>query len=75
MCFAIPISRATPILNELMNRETLTEEEKGFLGVSTRTVTEDISSLYGWPTGAYIVSVQPGSPAEKDDHDRADVPL
>ena len=65
MCFAIPISRATPILNELMNRETLTEEEKGFLGVSTRTVTEDISSLYGWPTGAYIVSVQPGSPAEK----------
>ncbi len=64
MCFAIPISRATPILNELMNRETLTDEEKGFLGVSTRTVTDDIASLYGWPTGAYIVSVQPNSPAE-----------
>ena len=64
MCFAIPISRATPILNELMNRETLTEEEKGFLGVSTRTVTDDIASLYGWPTGAYIISVQEGSPAE-----------
>lgn len=64
MCFAIPISRATPILNELMNRETLTEEEKGFLGISTRTVTDDIASFYGWPTGAYIVSVQEGSPAE-----------
>ena len=64
MCFAIPISRATPILNELMNRETLTDEEKGFLGVSTRTVTDDIASLYGWPEGAYIVSVQPNSPAE-----------
>ena len=64
MCFAIPISRATPILNELMNRETLTDEEKGFLGVSTRTVTDDIASFYGWPTGAYIVSVQEGSPAE-----------
>ncbi len=64
MCFAIPISRATPILNELMNRETLTDDEKGFLGVSTRTVTDDIASLYGWPTGAYIVSVQPNSPAE-----------
>ena len=64
MCFAIPISRATPILSELMNRETLTEDEKGFLGVSTRTVTEDIASFYGWPTGAYIVSVQEGSPAE-----------
>lgn len=64
MCFAIPISRAIPILNELMNRETLTEEEQGFLGVSTRTVTDDIASFYGWPTGAYIVSVVEGSPAE-----------
>lgn len=64
MCFAIPISRATPILNELMNRETLNEEEKGFLGVNTRTVTDEIASFYGWPTGAYIVSVQEGSPAE-----------
>ena len=64
MCFAIPISRAIPILNELMNRETLADNEKGFLGVSTRTVTDDIASFYGWPTGAYIVSVQEGSPAE-----------
>ena len=64
MCFAIPISRAIPILNELMNRETLAEEDRGFLGVSTRTVTDDIASFYGWPTGAYIVSVVEGSPAE-----------
>ena len=64
MCFAIPISRAIPILNELMNRETLTDEEKGFLGVSTKTVTDDVASFYGWPKGAYIVSVQEGSPAE-----------
>ncbi len=64
MCFAIPISRAIPILNELMNRETLAEEEKGYLGVTTRTVTDDVASFYGWPTGAYIVSVLEGSPAE-----------
>ena len=64
MCFAIPISRAIPILNELMTRETLTEDEKGALGISTRTVDEDIASLYGWPIGAYIVSVLEGSPAE-----------
>lgn len=65
MCFAIPISRAIPILNELMARETLAEEEKGALGISTRTVDEDIASLYGWPIGAYIVSVLEGSPAEE----------
>jgi len=64
MCFAIPISRAIPILNELMNRETLAEEDKGFLGVSTRTVTNDIATLYGWPIGAYIVSILENSPAE-----------
>lgn len=65
MCFAIPISRAIPILNELMNRETLAEEDKGFLGVSTRSVTDEIASFYSWPIGAYIVSVLEGSPAEE----------
>ncbi len=65
MCFAIPISRAIPILNELMNRETLAEEDKGFLGVSTRSVTDEIASFYGWPIGAYIVSVLEESPAAK----------
>ena len=65
MCFAIPISRAIPILNELMNRETLAEEERGFLGVSSRSVTDDIASFYGWPIGAYIVTVLENSPAEQ----------
>ena len=65
MCFAIPISRAIPILNELMARETLVEEEKGFLGITTRSVTDEIASFYGWPIGAYIVSVLEDSPAEK----------
>lgn len=65
MCFAIPISRAIPILNELMTREILAEEDKGFLGVSSRSVTDTLASFYGWPTGAYIVEVLEGSPAEK----------
>ncbi len=64
MCFAIPISRAIPILNELMTREILTEEEKGFLGVSSRSVSADIHTYYGWPLGAYIYSIVEGSPAE-----------
>lgn len=65
MCFAIPISRAIPILNELMTREVLAEEDKGVLGVRTRSVTEDIFNFYGWPTGAYIVEIIEGSPAEQ----------
>ncbi len=64
MCFAIPISRAIPILNELMTRETLAEEDKGFLGVSSRSVTDTLADFYGWPVGAYIVEILEGSPAE-----------
>ena len=64
MCFAIPISRAIPILNDLMSRETLAEEDKGFLGISSRSVTDTMADFYGWPMGAYIVEVLAGSPAE-----------
>ena len=64
MCFAIPISRAIPILNELMNRETLSEDEQGYLGVDPKTVTDEIASFYGWPTGAYVANVLQGSAAE-----------
>lgn len=64
MCFAIPISRAIPILNELMTREILAEEDKGFLGVTIKDVTSDISAFYGWPIGAYIYSILENSPAE-----------
>ncbi|MGN0505566.1 MAG: S1C family serine protease [Lachnospiraceae bacterium] len=64
MCFAIPISRAIPILNELMNRETLTEEEQGYLGIEPKTVTDEIASFYGWPTGVYVSRVLENSAAE-----------
>ena len=65
MCFAIPISRAIPILNELMTREILTEEERGFLGVTVKDITEDVAAFYGWPIGAYIYSISENSPAAK----------
>ena len=65
MCFAIPISRAIPILSELMTREILAEEEKGFLGIGAKDITQDIASFYGWPMGAYITKVYEGSPAEQ----------
>lgn len=57
MGFAIPISRALPIINELMSREILKEEEKGYLGVVPNDVTEDISSMYNWPIGVYVTEM------------------
>lgn len=65
MGFAIPITRATPIINELMNREKIKEGEEGFLGISGGTVSSDMVSGYGWPEGVYIDSVLEGGPAEE----------
>lgn len=65
MGFAIPISRAVDILNELATRETLKDSEKGYLGIQMNTVTSDFANAYGWPTGVYVNSVVENSPAEK----------
>ncbi len=65
MGFAIPISRALPIINELMEREILADNEKGFLGVSIEDVTEDIANTYNWPVGVYVKSVVAGGSAEE----------
>lgn len=64
ICFAIPISKATPILKDLMTREILSDEEKGYLGVSLKDLDSSIFSLYNWPEGVYVAEVLPGSPAE-----------
>ncbi len=65
MGFAIPISRAVDILNELASREVLKDNEKGYLGVKMQTVTSDFATAYGWPEGVYVNTVMEGSAAEK----------
>lgn len=65
MGFAIPITRAMPIINELMNREKIEAGEEGFLGIAGNTVSSDMISSYGWPEGVYIDSVLEGGPAQK----------
>lgn len=62
--YAIPISEAIPIINELMNREELSEKEAGFLGIQGQTVTSSYSLRFGIPVGVYINAVEAGSPAE-----------
>lgn len=62
--YAIPITEAVPIINELMNREELSEKEAGFLGIKGQTVTSSYSLRFGIPVGVYINEVLSGSPAE-----------
>lgn len=65
MGYAIPISRALPIITDLMNRETLKEADQGYLGIAGNDVTEEISSFYNMPIGVYINEISPGGAAEK----------
>lgn len=68
MGYAIPISSATPILNELMNRKTripVNESEYGYLGIVMQAIPEEISTNYNWPKGVFIKEVAEGSAAEQ----------
>ena len=62
--YAIPISKAIPIINDLMNRQELSESEAGFLGIQGQTVTSSYSLRFGIPVGVYVNQVETGSPAE-----------
>lgn len=55
--YAIPMSDAISIINELMNREVLNDDEKGYLGITGRTISEDLSEAYGFPVGVYVSEV------------------
>lgn len=60
MGYAIPISAASPIIAELMLKETknkVAEEERGYLGISGISVTQEVSEAYGMPEGVYISQV------------------
>ena len=62
--YAIPMSDAIPIINELMNREVLKDEEKGYLGITGRTISEEVSEAYGFPTGVYVSEVSESGAAK-----------
>ncbi len=63
--YSIPITIASPIVDELMNREILTDEEKGYLGLYPQDVDESIAQMYDWPIGVYVHSVVEGGAAQK----------
>ena len=73
MGFAIPISTAIPIINELMSREILSEHEQGFLGISGTDVTEDVSEAYNMPVGVYVYETVEGGPAQKAGLQQGDI--
>lgn len=71
--YAIPMSDAIPIINELMNREVLEDHEKGYLGISGRSISEELSKAYGFPVGVYVSKVSENGAASKAGIKQGDV--
>ena len=68
MGFAIPISDASDVIQNLMNKETrskVSDEERGYLGIKGYDVSEEGEQMYNMPTGVYVKEVMSGGGAEK----------
>ena len=68
MGYAIPVSKAQPILEKLMNRETrniVDEDEAAYMGISGEGVSSEAVQLYNVPAGIYLTQVAEDSLAAK----------
>ncbi len=68
MGYAIPISTAMPILDDLMSRvtrEKVDENKASYIGISCKDVSAEISQMYGMPTGVFVAEVTKNGPAEQ----------
>lgn len=65
MGFAIPMSKAQSIIEDLMNRETREKltSDYGYLNISGQDVEETATQMYGIPQGAYVASTVEGGAA------------
>ena len=64
MGFAIPMSTAGPILEDLIQNGKVTNSGSGYLGIYGVDVTEDVSRQYNMPAGVYVAQVIKGSGAD-----------
>ena len=88
MGFAIPISNAKTILQQLMKDGKVTDRpgssngsgssaestsDQGFLGIQGADISSDMASSYNMPEGVYVTKVVSNSPAEKAGIKKGDV--
>ena len=76
MGFAIPVSSVKDVIEDLMNKETLTKvdsDKKGYLNIYGRDVTSTLSETYSVPTGVYVIEVMEGGAADKAGIEKSNV--
>lgn len=76
MGFAIPVSSVKDVIENLMNKETLTKvdsDKKGYLNIYGRDITSTLSETYSVPTGVYVIEVIEGGAADKAGIEKSNV--
>ena len=77
MGFAIPISKAQPILENLMNRQTRDKVEDdskaAYLGVTSADLSMEAIQMYDMPEGAFVIRVDKDSAAGEAGIQKGDI--
>ena len=76
MGFAIPISKAQEILNNLMTkktREAVDESAQVYLGIQGTNIDANASKEYGMPVGIYVYKIVEGGAAANSDLKEKDI--
>lgn len=63
--YAIPMSTAAPIIEELITKEKVDASNSSYLGIGGVDVTNEVSLTYNMPTGVYVAQVFENTAAEK----------
>ncbi len=65
MGFAIPITVAVPIINDIINSQNVPEDQQAYLGIKGMDVSDEYSQYYNMPKGVYVGEVSEDSPAKE----------
>lgn len=76
MGYAIPISKAQNIIDELMTKKTrvaVAEANQGYLGIQGNNVDQQMTDIYGMPRGIYVYKIVENGAASKSDLREKDI--
>ena len=74
--YAIPISKAKDIIDDLMTRTTkiaVSESEQGYLRIQLQNIDESMAKMYGMPQGVYVYKIMEDSAAAGSDLHEKDI--
>ena len=73
MGYAIPISTAKPIIDDLISREKVDSSKSAYFGISGADVSSQVAKTYNMPEGVYVAQVEQGSAAESAGLQKGDI--